>query len=95
MIKILKGIHYKQLTHRNVRKESSLSHANSKVWLAEVSDITLITQPDQKLIKNKVAEDLKNTVNPFNFDALKFCVFKSLKFHCFKNLLFSCCTHLL
>ena len=27
-----------------------------------------------------------NTVNPFNFAAIKFCVFNRLKFHCFKNL---------
>ena len=28
---------------------------------------------------------LKNTVNPFNFAASKFCIFKGSKFHCFKK----------
>ena len=30
----------------------------------------------------------EDTVNSFNFAAIKFCVFNDSKFYCFKNLLF-------
>ena len=35
------------------------------------------------------------TINPFNFAAIKFCVFEGSEFHWASNLQFSNCTHVL